>query len=288
MGSLEEVKKRISEIIAQLPELSRLKDQVALEITDEGLRIELLDKENSNFFDLGSANLKPETQEVLKIIARELGKLPNHVGVEGHTDSRPYGTKNYTNWELSADRANAARRLMEDAGVKPGQVVSVRGCADRQLRNPKDPLDFQNRRVSIMVMFQGQTRQEPLDLKKIEEDLHKSPEKAWPRRRLRFQRPRPRGPWHCRRRPRLQRTPPPRNPAGRTSPKPARPRAPAPKQPRLPPRQHPGHTRSRPGGAKPGSAPAPHLAGRGQRRGAADAAATTRRRPRPPRQLHSG
>ncbi len=178
VGSLEAVKKRISEIIAQLPELSRLKDQVALEITDEGLRIELLDKENSNFFDLGSANLKPETKEVLRIIARELGKLPNHVGLEGHTDSRPYGTKNYTNWELSADRANAARRLMEDAGVKPGQVVSVRGCADRQLRNPKDPLDFQNRRVSIMVMFQGQNRQEPLDLKKIEEDLHKSPEKS--------------------------------------------------------------------------------------------------------------
>ena len=161
-----------------MPELSRLKDQVALEITDEGLRIELLDKENSHFFDLGSANLKPETQEVLKIIARELGKVPNRVGVEGHTDSRPYGTKNYTNWELSADRANAARRLMEDGGVKPGQVVAVRGCADRQLRNPKDPLDFQNRRVSIMVMFQGQTRQEPLDLKKIEEDLHKSPEKS--------------------------------------------------------------------------------------------------------------
>ncbi len=178
VGSLEEVKKRISEVIAQLPELSRLKDQVALEITDEGLRIELLDKENSHFFDLGSANLKPETQEVLKVIARELGKVPNRVGVEGHTDSRPYGTRNYTNWELSADRANAARRLMEDGGVKPGQVVSVRGCADRQLRNPKDPLDFQNRRVSIMVMFQGQSRQEPLDLKKIEEDLHKSPEKS--------------------------------------------------------------------------------------------------------------
>ena len=158
-GSLEEVKKRISEAIAQLPELSHLKDQVALEITDEGLRIELMDKENSHFFDLGSASLKPETQELLGIIAKELGKLPNHITVEGHTDSRPYGSKNYTNWELSADRANAARRLMEEAGLRAGQVTSVRGCADRQLHNRQDPLDFQNRRVSILVMFLSQTRQ---------------------------------------------------------------------------------------------------------------------------------
>jgi chemotaxis protein MotB len=176
-NSLEEVKKRITEIIAQLPELSNLKDQVAMEITDEGLRIELLDRENSHFFDLGSANLKRETQEVLRLIAQELGKLPNHITVEGHTDSRPYGTKTYTNWELSADRANAARRLLEDSGIKPGQVTSVRGCADRQLRNPADPQDFQNRRVSILVRFQDKTKTPPLDLNKIQETLHKSTEK---------------------------------------------------------------------------------------------------------------
>jgi chemotaxis protein MotB len=172
-SSLEEVKKRLTEIIAQLPELSRLKDQIALEITDEGLRIELMDKENSHFFDLGSANLKPETRQLLKLIAQELGKLPNSLTVEGHTDSRPYGTKSYTNWELSADRANAARRLMEDNGIRTGQVTSVRGCADRQLRNPKDPLDFQNRRVSILVRFQDKTSHEPVDLQKIQEDVHK-------------------------------------------------------------------------------------------------------------------
>jgi chemotaxis protein MotB len=174
-SSLEEAKKRITEVIAQLPELSRLKDQVALEITEDGLRIELLDKENSHFFDLGSANLKPETQELLKLIAREVGKLPNHITVEGHTDSRPYGTKSYTNWELSADRANAARRLMEDNGIRPGQITSVKGCADRQLRNPADPLDFQNRRVTILVGYQDKTGQERLDLKKIQRDLVNTP-----------------------------------------------------------------------------------------------------------------
>jgi len=177
-GSLEEVKKRITEIIAQLPELSRLKDQVALEITDEGLRIELLDLENSHFFDIGSANLRGETQELLKIIAQELGKLPNRITVEGHTDSRPYGSKNYTNWELSADRANAARRLLEDAGVKKGQVTSVRGCADQHLRYPEDPKNIQNRRVSVLVMFQDKTRKDPLVNPKLLEDLKKSMEKT--------------------------------------------------------------------------------------------------------------
>jgi chemotaxis protein MotB len=131
-------------MIAQLPELQKLKDQVLMEITSEGLRIELLERENSAFFDVGSANLKPETKKVLSLIASELGGLPNKVTVEGHTDSRPYGTQSYTNWELSADRANAARRLIETTGLKPGQILAVRGFADRQLRNTQEPLDFQN------------------------------------------------------------------------------------------------------------------------------------------------
>jgi chemotaxis protein MotB len=154
--SLEEVKKRIEEMIAQLPEMQNLKNQVLMEITPEGLRIELLERENSNFFDIGSANLKPETQKILNLIAQELGRLPNKVTIEGHTDSRPYGGQSYTNWELSSDRANAARRLMEATGLKTDQVFAVRGFADRHLRNAQDPLDFQNRRVSIIVMFQNQ------------------------------------------------------------------------------------------------------------------------------------
>jgi chemotaxis protein MotB len=166
-GSMEELKKRITEIIAQLPELSRLKNQVALEITDEGLRVELLDQETSHFFEIGSAKLKPETQELLKLIAQELGKIPNHITIEGHTDSRPYGSKDYTNWELSADRANAARRVMEEAGVKKGQTTSVRGFADRQLRNQEDPLDVQNRRVSIVVRFQDGSKARSLKIPKL-------------------------------------------------------------------------------------------------------------------------
>jgi chemotaxis protein MotB len=177
-GTLEQAKKRITEIIAQLPELRRLKDQVAIELTKDGLRIELMDKENSHFFDLGSANLKPETQALLKLIAQELGKLPNPITVEGHTDCQPYGTKDYTNWELSADRANAARRLLDESGIKPGQITSIKGCADRQLRNPADPLDFQNRRVTILVRFQDNTQQVPLDMNKLQGSLPKTPKNS--------------------------------------------------------------------------------------------------------------
>jgi chemotaxis protein MotB len=161
--SLEEVKKRIEEMIAQLPELHNLKNQVLMEITPEGLRIELLERENSHFFDIGSANVKPEAKKILDLIAQELGRLPNRVIIEGHTDSRPYDSQSYTNWELSTDRANAARRLMETSGLKPGQALAVRGFADRQLRNPQDPLDFQNRRVSIIVTFQDQNQAKTLE-----------------------------------------------------------------------------------------------------------------------------
>lgn len=153
-NSLEEVKKRLEEVIAQLPELNRLRNQVFFQITDDGLLIELMERENSLFFDVGSANVKPEAQKILSLIATELGGLPNKLTIEGHTDSRPYGSQTYTNWELSADRANAARRLMEAVGLRPEQIFALRGFADRQLRNPQDPLDFQNRRVSIIVMFQ--------------------------------------------------------------------------------------------------------------------------------------
>jgi chemotaxis protein MotB len=90
----------------------------------------------------------------LKILAPEIGKLPNPVSIEGHTDSKPYSdSTTYGNWELSTDRANAARRLMENRGIRPEQIVQVRGCADRNLRNPKQPFDSSNRRVTIIIQY---------------------------------------------------------------------------------------------------------------------------------------
>jgi chemotaxis protein MotB len=132
-----------------------LEDKIKIELTKEGLRIQLVETKQGVFFDVGSAEVKPATKEILGMIAREVGKLPNDVVLEGHTDSRPYvGLPSYSNWELSADRANAARRILDASGLHPTQVASVVGYADRRLASRSDPLDSSNRRISIIVQFQ--------------------------------------------------------------------------------------------------------------------------------------
>ena len=152
---------RIRDSLADAPELKQLRDQIEFQVTSEGLRIELLEKDGSSFFDSGSAMLRGESVRILSIIGRELGTMTNDVVVEGHTDSRPFGVgHSYSNWELSADRANAARRVMEAVGLNPGQVQSVRGFAATQLRLPDEPMDPRNRRVSIVVRSQSQAQLE--------------------------------------------------------------------------------------------------------------------------------
>jgi chemotaxis protein MotB len=149
---LEAAVAHIRNTLAQLPGFDALKNQVEFNVTPEGLRIDLVEKDDSTFFDSGSATLRGETEHILAAIASELGKLDDGVVVEGHTDSRPYAASDrYSNWELSADRANAARRVMEREGLKANQVESVRGLADRQLRVADKPFDSSNRRVSILV-----------------------------------------------------------------------------------------------------------------------------------------
>jgi chemotaxis protein MotB len=126
--------------------------QVEFAITAEGLRIELVDRSGSSFFDTGSSALRGESEQILKAIAAEIGPLSNDVVIEGHTDSAAYvNGDRYGNWELSADRANAARRVMEAAGLRAGQLKTVRGFAHTDLRYPDNPLDPRNRRVSIVV-----------------------------------------------------------------------------------------------------------------------------------------
>ncbi|HJW33631.1 MAG TPA: flagellar motor protein MotB [Holophagaceae bacterium] len=134
--------------------LSAFEDQLAMDFTDEGLRIQLSDKAAQVLFDSGSSTLKPYTLSVLKEIAMELGKLPNRVVLGGHTDSQQYPGKTYTNWELSAERANAARRVMESVkgGLRLGQVRRVTGYADTIPMEGKDPKDPANRRISIVVL----------------------------------------------------------------------------------------------------------------------------------------
>jgi chemotaxis protein MotB len=150
---LEQAAEEIRRALAALPEFEHLKDQVEITLTDEGLRIELREAPDDGFFDSGSATVKPSTVAMLRVIATQLGELPNKVAVEGHTDSLPYSAESgvYTNWELSADRANAARRILESSGTKQGQIEAVRGFADTRLRKPDQPLDAGNRRISIVV-----------------------------------------------------------------------------------------------------------------------------------------
>ena len=146
--------KEIADQLAGAKGLKDLAEQVKLEIVREGLRIELLDKSESFFFDLGTATLKPEAQSILSVIAGELQKLPNKIIIEGHTDARPYSRADgYSNFELSAERANSARRLIVSRGVENKRIDEVRGCADSRLKNPQDPYDVTNRRISIIVKF---------------------------------------------------------------------------------------------------------------------------------------
>jgi chemotaxis protein MotB len=152
---MEEIEKAISEGLGKDPKLKILKDQIKIEIIEEGLRIELLESTHAFFFDVGTAILKPDAVEALTIIAKEIGRMPNRVAIEGHTDSRQYSSvAGYTNFELSSDRANSARRVLAAQGLMPGQLEEIRGFADTRLRNSKDPLDAINRRISIIIKKQ--------------------------------------------------------------------------------------------------------------------------------------
>jgi chemotaxis protein MotB len=142
----------IKEQMLKTPEFSSLRDQVEFSVTSEGLRVELTDHPGSSFFNTGSSVLLGETVSILQLIATEIGKLRNDVVIEGHTDSQPFVAGGpTTNWELSADRANAARRVMVTSGLRDGQLRAVRGFADQDLRIKDNPADARNRRVSIVV-----------------------------------------------------------------------------------------------------------------------------------------
>jgi chemotaxis protein MotB len=150
--ALQDLKKKLEEEIKARKDLEKLSKQIEITITPEGLRIELLEDKNGTFYKSGSAQLSPNGQELLALLASELKTLPNKLLIEGHTDAAPYSPNaNYSNWDLSADRANAARRLMQQDGVRGDQVTQVRGYADQMLRVKNNPYDPSNRRITILV-----------------------------------------------------------------------------------------------------------------------------------------
>jgi chemotaxis protein MotB len=153
---LEKLKQEIEEAFKQRPDFqTALKDKIQMTVTSEGLRIEFLETEAGLFFESGSPVPTRNGTDLLTVLAKQVGVLPSKVLIEGHTDSRPITRQDgYTNWELSSDRANAARRLMQASGVRADQVTQVRGYADQKLRDMAHPDNAVNRRISIVVLNQ--------------------------------------------------------------------------------------------------------------------------------------
>src|SRR5947207_3215164 len=146
---MDKLKERLEQALKEVPKFDEMRDQVQITVTGEGLRIELMETAKGMFFESGNANPSENGKQLLVGLAKNTGKLPNGIVIEGHTDAKPYSNGGtYTNWELSTDRANSARRFMEANGLHEGQVKEVRGFADQRLRNPKDPENASNRRIS--------------------------------------------------------------------------------------------------------------------------------------------
>jgi chemotaxis protein MotB len=155
--NMEDIRKQLEQALSAMPEFGRLRDHVKFSVTGEGLRIDLLETEQGMFFVSGSPAPTPAGQELLRVLATEIAQLPNRLVIEGHTDAKPFRNAGpatgYSNWELASDRANAARRLLHSYGVRPAQVVEVRGYADQRPFNAQDRNDAKNRRVSVVVRF---------------------------------------------------------------------------------------------------------------------------------------
>src|SRR5271163_251753 len=159
--NMQQLKQQLEKAIREVPNFDKLKDHIEMTITNEGLRIELMESAKETCYDIGSPNLNTDGRDIVIVLAQELGKLPNRLAIEGHTDAKSYSKgRNYSTWELSADRANAARRLMQTNGVREDQVTQVRGFADQRLRKIAAPMDPSNRRISVIVQYMAKPGEE--------------------------------------------------------------------------------------------------------------------------------
>jgi chemotaxis protein MotB len=151
---LQQLKDKVEKIIADNPKIAALGGQIRLDMTREGLRIQIVDENNRPMFDSGSAVVKPYMRELLQELGGVLSEVPNRLTLEGHTDAQPFsgGERGYSNWELSADRANASRRELLAGGLPDSRVLRVQGLASSKLLDTKDAKSPVNRRISIIVM----------------------------------------------------------------------------------------------------------------------------------------
>lgn len=149
----QETMEKLQETISSSPELRDLSKNLLVDITPEGLRIQIVDQEGEPMFPSGSSRMFEKTDKLMALVAKTIAELPNSISIRGHTDSKPFrGTGDYTNWELSADRANASRRVLIDNGYSAQKIANVVGKADTDHLNKEDRYDAQNRRISIILL----------------------------------------------------------------------------------------------------------------------------------------
>jgi len=155
MKMMREAAEELKKIIASAPELKEMLGIVDIKVDADGLNVEIMDTDKISMFELGSSRINPAAEEAFQKIGAFIAKLPNNVDLVGHTDGKPYASQKggYSNWELSADRANAARRLLEKGGVDPTRFTSVVGRADQELRLPTEPFAASNRRITLKMRF---------------------------------------------------------------------------------------------------------------------------------------
>ena len=151
-ASFEQAREQIRQAINKDPELSGLKDHVIIDMTPEGLRIQIVDQFIESMFESGSAKITPRIRALVGMIVKSIEELPNSLSISGHTDSSSFNGGDYTNWELSSDRANASRRALLDAGLAPDRIEKVAGRADTDPLISDDPSNPGNRRISIILL----------------------------------------------------------------------------------------------------------------------------------------
>ncbi|MBU0472791.1 MAG: OmpA family protein [Bacteroidetes bacterium] len=150
----EEMKDDLTSELSEDANFIPLLDQMTIEMTTDGMRIEMLESENDVFFELGSSELSPKAKKFLEIVGAKLAEFPNKIAIEGHTDARPLNSSgSYTNFELSTDRANSARRTLVNGGVPAKQIDEIIGFADKRLKDKNDPNSVVNRRISIILKY---------------------------------------------------------------------------------------------------------------------------------------
>ncbi|MER2511075.1 MAG: flagellar motor protein MotB [Nitrosomonas ureae] len=179
LEKLEGLKKKIEKAIQANPQLQRFANQLLLDITTDGLRIQIVDEQNRPMFALGSAELQPYTRTILREIGNMLNEVTNKISLSGHTDAKPFpaGDKGYSNWELSADRANASRRELIVGGMDTNKILQVIGLSSAVLFDKQDSLNPINRRISIVVMNEKAEKAITMDNPSVDIDMQEEPTK---------------------------------------------------------------------------------------------------------------